>query len=45
MGRGHAHKLIRNPRAQVTGFAEIADIRTKHTKGSYREALLQKHPG
>ena len=22
MGRSHAHKLIRNPRAQVTGFAE-----------------------
>ena len=32
MGRSHAHKLIRNPRAQITGFAEIADIRTKHTK-------------
>jgi predicted dehydrogenase len=31
MGRGHAHKLIRNPRAQVTGIAEIAEIRTKHT--------------
>ena len=31
MGRGHAHKLIRNPRAQITGFAEIADIRTKST--------------
>lgn len=38
MGRGHAHKLIRNPRAQVTGFAEIAEIRTKHTKD-----LIEKH--
>ena len=38
MGRGHAHKLIRNPRAQVTGFAEIADVRTKHTK-----ELIEKH--
>ena len=40
MGRGHAHKLIRNPRAQVTGFAEIADIRTQHTK-----ELIEKHYG
>jgi predicted dehydrogenase len=38
MGRGHAHKLIRNPRAQITGFAEIAEIRTKHTKD-----LIEKH--
>ena len=38
MGRGHAHKLIRNPRAQITGFAEIADVRTKHTKD-----LIEKH--
>ena len=38
MGRGHAHKLIRNPRAQVTGFAEIADVRTRHTKD-----LIEKH--
>ena len=40
MGRGHAHKLIRNPRAQVTGFAEIAEVRTQHTK-----ALIEKHYG
>ena len=38
MGRGHAHKLIRNPRAQVTGFAEIADVRTQHTR-----ELIEKH--
>ena len=38
MGRGHAHKLIRNPRAQLTGFAEIADVRTQHTK-----ELIEKH--
>ena len=38
MGRGHAHTLIRNPRAQVTGFAEIADVRTRHTK-----ELIEKH--
>ena len=31
MGRGHAHKLIRNPRAQITGIAEIVDVRTQHT--------------
>ena len=39
-GPGHAHKLIRNPRAQVTGFAEIAEVRTQHTK-----ALIEKHYG
>ena len=38
MGRTHIHKLIRNHRAQVTGFAEIADVRTKHTK-----ELIEKH--
>ena len=38
MGRSHAHKLIRNPRAQVTGFAEIADMRTRHT-----QELIEKH--
>ena len=31
MGRGHAHKLVYNPRVQVTGIAEIVDVRTKHT--------------
>ena len=40
MGRSHAHKLIRNPRAQVTGFAEIAEVRTQHTKN-----LIEKHYG
>ena len=38
MGRTHAHKLIRNPRVQITGFAEIADVRTEHTKD-----LIEKH--
>ena len=38
MGRTHAHKLIRNPRVQITGFAEIADVRTKHTRD-----LIEKH--
>ena len=37
-GRSHTHKLIRNPRVQVTGFAEISDLRTKHTK-----ELIEKH--
>ena len=40
MGRSHANKLIRNPRAQVTGFAEIAEVRTQHTKN-----LIEKHYG
>ena len=38
MGRGHANFLVRNPRVQLTGFAEIADVRTKHTK-----ELIEKH--
>ncbi len=38
MGRGHAHKLIRNSRVQLTGFAEIANVRTLHTK-----ELIEKH--
>jgi len=45
MGRGHAHKLIRNPRAQITGFAEIADIRTKHTKELIEKHYSQNTPG
>ena len=45
MGRGHAHKLIRNPRAQITGFAEIADIRTKHTKDLIEKHYSQNTPG
>ena len=45
MGRGHAHKLIRNPRAQLTGFAEIADIRTKHTKELIEKHYSQNTPG
>ena len=32
MGRSHAHMLTRLPRVQVTGFAEIAEVRTRHTK-------------
>ena len=44
MGRGHAHKLIRNPRAQITGFAEIADIRTKHTKELIEKQYSQNTP-
>ena len=44
MGRGHAHKLVRNPRAQVTGFAEIADIRTKHTKELIEKQYSQNTP-
>jgi predicted dehydrogenase len=39
-GRSHVHRLIRNPRAQVTGFAEVAQVRTNHTK-----ALIEKHYG
>ena len=38
MGRSHAHKLIRNSRVRLTGFAEIADVRTQHTK-----ELIEKH--
>ena len=45
MGRGHAHKLVRNPRAQLTGFAEIADIRTKHTKDLIEKHYSQNTPG
>ena len=45
MGRGHAHKLIRNPRAQITGFAEIADVRTKHTKELIEKHYSQNTPG
>ena len=45
MGRSHAHKLVRNPRAQVTGFAEIADVRTKHTKDLIEKHYSQNSPG
>ena len=45
MGRGHAHKLVRNPRTQITGFAEIADIRTKHTKDLIEKHYSQNTPG
>ena len=37
-GRSHTHRLIRNPRAQITGFAEIAQVRIDHTK-----ELIEKH--
>ena len=34
-----------NPRAQLTGFAEIADIRTKHTKELIEKHYSQNTPG
>lgn len=44
MGRGHANFLVRNPRAQITGFAEIADIRTKHTKDLIEKQYSKNTP-
>ncbi len=31
-GRSHVHRLLRNPETQVVGFAEVAKVRTDHTK-------------
>ncbi|MGE4549890.1 MAG: Gfo/Idh/MocA family oxidoreductase [Opitutales bacterium] len=31
-GKSHVHRLLRNPETQVVGFAEIAQVRTDHTK-------------
>ncbi len=42
MGRTHTHKLVRNPRVEITGFAEIAEVRIEHTKQLIEKQYGQK---
>ena len=44
-GRSHTHRLLRNPETQVVGFAEVAQVRTEHTKNLIEGHYSKNTPG